>query len=247
MIRTKTEYLVVHCAATPPSADIGVAEIRQWHKAKGWADCGYHFVIRRDGKVELGRPENLVGSHVAGRNSNSLGICLVGGTDARQRPQNNFTAEQWASLQTLLMRLTQKYPRATILGHRDFPKVAKACPCFDAIEWAADLGLPAAKRMRPAMASLMMETAAPEIEDGDEADPEEGNPGADPGAAEPTSASQWMTALTPNVPVSGYGLLSGADWLGILIMCLTVTAIVFGALIWMGNENRQKLWKRIVG
>jgi len=245
MQRRSTDYLVIHASATPPTLDIGANEIRGWHKAKGWSDIGYHFVIRRDGKVEIGRPENLVGSHVKGRNANTLGICMVGGTDARQRPQNNFTAEQWASLQTLLMRLTGKYPVAKILGHRDFPGVAKACPCFDAIKWAAGLGLPAARRMQPVTAS-MLRAIKVEREDGDEADPEE-MAGTDEEGAGSTTAGQWATALTPNVPVSGYGLLSGADWLGILIMCLTVTAIVFGALIWMGNENRQKLWKRIVG
>lgn len=243
MIRRSTDFLVVHTSATPPTMDIGAAEIRQWHKAKGWADIGYHFVIRRNGAVELGRPENQIGSHVAGRNSNSLGICMVGGVDARQRPANNYTAEQWASLQTLLMRLTGKYPGARIIGHRDFPGVAKACPCFDAIKWAQDLQLPAAPRMRIVTAA-MVKAIKVEREEGDEADPEEI---AAEAGADPTTAGQWMTALTPNVPVSGYGVLSGADWIGILIMCVTVTIIVFGALIWMGNENRQKLWRRIVG
>lgn len=242
MLRKSTDYLVPHCSATPPKLDIGVNEIRGWHVAKGWSDIGYHFVIRRNGAVEPGRPEDRVGSHVKNHNANTLGICLVGGVDAKQRPQNNFTPAQWASLQTLLMRLTARYPGAKILGHRDFPNVHKACPCFDAIKWASGLGLPAARRMRPVTASMLRSIKA-EVEDGDEADPEEMTPEGEPG----TTAGQWATALTPNVPVSGYGLLSGADWLGILIMCLTVTAIVFGALIWMGNENRQKLWKRIVG
>lgn len=248
-VRARTDYLVIHASATPPTLDIGAAEIRQWHLQKGWSDCGYHFVIRRNGKVELGRPENLVGSHVAGRNSNSLGICLVGGTDARQRPQNNFTAEQWASLQTLLMRLTQKYPRATILGHRDFPKVAKACPCFDAIEWAADLGLPAAKRMRPAMASLMMETAAPEIEDGDEADPGEGSsPGFPDSSPAPTGPGKWATALFGG---GGLGLFGGYGYglppIVLLVVAGLTAAGVVGFLIAIGRERREKLWDKMVG
>lgn len=242
MLRSKTDFLVIHCSASPPKLDVGVREIRQWHLARGFSDIGYHFVIRRNGRVETGRAEDMVGSHVQGHNANSLGICMVGGVDARQRPQDNFTAEQWASLQTVLMRLTAKYPGATILGHRDFPGVHKACPCFDAIKWAQGLGLPAAKRMRPVTAA-MVKAIKIETEAGDEADPDEGN--ADPTA--PTSTGQWLTALTPNIPVSGYGLLSGADWLGILIMCLTVTAIIVGVLLWMGNERRQKLWDRLVG
>lgn len=44
--RKETNAIFVHCAATKPSQDIGVREIRQWHKEKGWLDIGYHFVIR---------------------------------------------------------------------------------------------------------------------------------------------------------------------------------------------------------
>lgn len=248
MIRKSTDFLVLHCSASPPNVDVGVDEIRQWHLKRGFSDIGYHYVIRRDGKVELGRPENLVGSHVQGHNSNSLGICLVGGTDARQKPQNNFTAEQWASLQTLLMRLTQKYPKARILGHRDFPGVAKACPCFDAIEWAQDLGLPAAKRMRPAMASLMMETAAPEIEDGDEADPEEGQT-LPPDAAPPaTSGGKWLTALFGGG--GGFGLVGygyGLPPIVLLGAMLLAALAVVGFLIAIGHERREKLWDKTVG
>lgn len=250
MLRSKTDYLVIHCSATSPKLDIGANEIRGWHKAKGWSDIGYHYVIRRSGAVEPGRAENQVGSHVKNHNINSLGICLVGGTDARQKPQDNFTPAQWASLQTLLMRLLAKYPGAKILGHRDFPDVHKACPCFDAIKWAQGLGLPAAPRMRPVTAA-MLKTIRAEREDGDEADPEElaGLAGDEEGGegAPQTTTGQWAAALTPNIPISGYGFLSGADWLGILIMCAFATAIIIGGLWWMGNENRQKLWKRIVG
>ena len=126
--------------------DVGAKEIRQWHKAKGWSDIGYHFVIRRDGRVEKGRGRDEIGAHVANHNSNTLGICLVGGlaNTAPWGPENNFTKEQWASLKKLVEDLLKFYPNATILGHRDFPKVAKACPCFEARDWARKNGLPAA-------------------------------------------------------------------------------------------------------
>jgi N-acetylmuramoyl-L-alanine amidase len=90
-IRKKTDLLVVHCAATKASMDIGAKEIRRWHKDRGWDDIGYHYVIRRNGDVEIGRPENAVGAHVAGKNSTSVGICLVGGIDDAGKPKANFT------------------------------------------------------------------------------------------------------------------------------------------------------------
>ena len=142
----KINWLVVHTAATRPSMDIGAKEIRRWHKAKGWSDIGYHYVIRRDGTLEKGRPESVVGAHVRNHNSDSLGITLVGGVNENLEPENNYTKAQWVTLEKLLKELSIKYPSARVKGHRDFPGVHKACPCFDAEPWAASKGLPVAGR-----------------------------------------------------------------------------------------------------
>jgi len=142
--RKSTKHIVLHCSATRPNMDIGVKDIRRWHQAKGWDDVGYHYVIRRNGRVEKGRAEQDVGAHVARYNASSLGICLVGGVNQNDftKPENNFTAEQWTALRDLLAVLIRKYPDAKVLGHRDFPGVNKACPCFDARQWAAKNGFP---------------------------------------------------------------------------------------------------------
>lgn len=143
MARRNTDWIVIHCSATRPVQDIGVKEIRSWHKAKGWTDVGYHFVIRRDGRVEKGRAVDEIGSHVQGHNHNSVGICMVGGiSNATFGPENNFTGPQWAALKKLVADMSQKYPKARVLGHRDFPKVNKACPSFDAKQWAAQNNFP---------------------------------------------------------------------------------------------------------
>ena len=143
MARKLTNWIVVHCSATRAVQDIGAKEIRQWHKAKGWKDIGYHFVIRRDGKVEKGRGLMEIGSHVAGHNANSIGICMVGGLNNESyAPESNYTPAQWASLRQIVTGLVSRFPKARVLGHRDFPKVAKACPCFDARVWAKRQGFP---------------------------------------------------------------------------------------------------------
>lgn len=130
--------LVVHCAATRASMDIGAEEIRKWHLARGFNDIGYHFVIRRDGELEWGRPVWKQGAHVRGHNRDSIGICLVGGlNDETFKPEDNFTDEQYATLRALLLDLSLKYPNAEVLGHRDFKGVRKACPCYDVIPWWA--------------------------------------------------------------------------------------------------------------
>jgi N-acetylmuramoyl-L-alanine amidase len=129
-------HLVVHCSATPPALDVGVKEIRRWHvEGNGWDDVGYHYVIRRDGLVEEGRPVEQVGAHVSGHNASTIGICMVGGIATDSTPQNNFNSRQFDALYALLLTLHAKFPDAEVCGHRDFPKVAKACPSFDVREW----------------------------------------------------------------------------------------------------------------
>lgn len=136
-IRKRTDFIAVHCSATRPSQDIGAADIRRWHVAKGWADIGYHFVIRRDGTIEHGRPLNVTGAHVEGFNNRSVGVCLVGGVkeDDIATPENNFTREQFAALKHVLDEVKAHYPDAVVQGHRDFPGVTKACPSFDVKAW----------------------------------------------------------------------------------------------------------------
>jgi N-acetylmuramoyl-L-alanine amidase len=140
--RSKTDWIVLHCSATRGvQANIGVDDIRRWHKAQGWKDVGYHFIIKRDGTLQTGRAQSAIGSHVQGHNANSVGICLVGGLDDKTwKPTDNFTAAQWKTLTTLVARLTKIYPAAKVLGHRDFPNVQKACPCFNARVWAKKNG-----------------------------------------------------------------------------------------------------------
>lgn len=134
--RTKTDYIVIHCSATKPSMDIGVRDIRLWHKQQGWLDVGYNFVIKRDGTLENGRPQDAVGSHAKGYNSNGVGVCLVGGVDNNMKPENNFTEAQWETLKTIVTKLRKDYPNARVCGHTDLDK-GKACPSFNVAEWLA--------------------------------------------------------------------------------------------------------------
>lgn len=131
--RKETSQIFVHCSATKPSMDIGVREIAQWHKEQGWLAIGYHFIIRRDGTVEAGRDQDAVGSHVKGYNSTSVGVCLVGGIDAKGQPEANFTPQQMSALKGLLHELKGTYPDAVIMAHHDV--APKACPSFDLQRW----------------------------------------------------------------------------------------------------------------
>lgn len=124
--------LIVHCSATPEGRDVKTETIRDWHvKGNHWNDIGYHYVIELDGSIHSGRPESVIGAHCLGQNANSIGICYVGGlTKDGKAPKDTRTDAQKQALIELLKSLKEKYPNATIHGHREF--AAKACPCFDA-------------------------------------------------------------------------------------------------------------------
>ncbi|MDD4989580.1 MAG: N-acetylmuramoyl-L-alanine amidase [Candidatus Pacebacteria bacterium] len=111
--------IVIHHSA---SASGNVEAFRSWHLQRGWLDVGYHFVICNgrggaDGEVQVGRSENLVGSHAGNpapsRNRFSVGICLVG--------EDSFTPAQIKSLTAKLVELCRKYrivpSAATIQRH----------------------------------------------------------------------------------------------------------------------------------
>lgn len=133
--RIGTRAIVIHCSATPPDADIGRSEIDLWHRKRGWLGVGYHFVVRRDGTIEPGRPHWSVGAHVRGHNTDTIAICYVGGVDERNKPEDNRTEEQKVSLRLIVAGLLHEYPGADVCGHRDFEGVAKACPSFEVARW----------------------------------------------------------------------------------------------------------------
>ena len=116
-----------------------VAQIDSWHRKRGFKfGVGYHYVIRRDGSIEAGRPEWMVGAHCVNHNKYSIGVCYEGGLDARGQPDDTRTAAQKATLRQLLTDLHRRYPRASIVGHRDLSH-DRDCPCFDAAREYADL------------------------------------------------------------------------------------------------------------
>jgi N-acetylmuramoyl-L-alanine amidase len=125
----KIDKIIIHCSATKAGQHFTVKDIDQWHKARGFAKIGYHYVIYLDGTVHKGRPEEEMGAHCLGRNSSSVGICYVGGLDLDGKPSDTRTEAQKASLISLVDDLKVKYPKAEIYGHYEF--AAKACPCFD--------------------------------------------------------------------------------------------------------------------
>lgn len=125
--RTETKKLIIHCSDTTSGT---AAAIRRFHMAKpplgrGWEDIGYHFLIDLDGIIEVGRREDLIGSHCEGQNHDSIGICLIG--------KDTFQLVQLESLKQIIDSLLNKYGLVAedVSGHYCWPTAiaqGKNCP-----------------------------------------------------------------------------------------------------------------------
>lgn len=127
----KINEVIIHCSATPEGKDFTVADIDRWHKQRGFRKIGYHYVVYRDGTYHAGRSIEEIGAHCTGHNSNSIGICYIGGVAKDGKtPKDTRTDAQKKTLITLVRTMKAKYPGIKIHGHRDYAN--KACPSFDA-------------------------------------------------------------------------------------------------------------------
>lgn len=137
----KIDNIVIHCTAG--SAQQSAENIKDyWARVLGWKSYGYHWLVNADGSCERLADDEKPTNGVRGHNSNSIHLCYKGGwngTDTR-------TPEQKEALINLVKQYKRKYPKARVLGHRDFSpdlnrdgKITpnewiKICPCFNAID-----------------------------------------------------------------------------------------------------------------
>lgn len=118
LARKSTTRIILHHAA---ASVCDAKTIHAWHLGRGFSGIGYHFLVRKDGTIERGRAEHLIGAHVAGHNRDSIGICFEGNfeTETMGEAQKNAGAE-------LVEYLKQKYSISTVVRHKDL--AATACP-----------------------------------------------------------------------------------------------------------------------
>lgn len=126
----KISKIILHSTATPEGRHHNVADITRWHRERGFATIGYHYLVLLDGTIEPGRSEQYPGAHTLGHNADSIAVCYVGGCDLQMKPKDTRTPEQKRSLNFLLHTLKQRYRGSEVYGHRNFS--TKACPSFDA-------------------------------------------------------------------------------------------------------------------
>ncbi|MBI5725366.1 MAG: N-acetylmuramoyl-L-alanine amidase [Planctomycetes bacterium] len=128
------QYIVIHHSATPSG---NAAAFDREHRARGWDELGYHFVIDNgrggpDGKIEVGQRwlGQRQGAHTGNTpddayNQHGIGICLVGDF-TRSKP----TKAQIASLTKLVKKLMadNSIGPQNVTGHGEAPGARTSCP-----------------------------------------------------------------------------------------------------------------------
>lgn len=116
--RKVTERIVLHHA---DAKSCSAEDIHRWHLNNGWSGAGYHFLVRKDGKIYRLRPEDKVGAHAYGANYNSIGICFEGNYMEEDMPEVQKEAGK-----ELVSYLKGKYGITTVQRHKDV--CATSCP-----------------------------------------------------------------------------------------------------------------------
>jgi len=124
--------IILHCSDSDKPEHDDVDVIRSWHKALGFSDVGYHFFIKKDGLIQLGRNINKVGAHCVTQNIVSIGICLSG--------RHAFTETQYKNAHSLITKLMANYSikKDKVFPHSYFNE-NKTCPNFNLLNiWKFD-------------------------------------------------------------------------------------------------------------
>lgn len=139
----KINLIVIHCSATREDRDFTEHDLDICHRRRGFKGAGYHYYIRKNGKIITAREPERIGAHARGYNEHSIGICYEGGLDIHGRAKDTRTRWQKHSLRVLIKTLLRDYPESRVCGHRDLSpdrnengeiepeEWVKECPCFE--------------------------------------------------------------------------------------------------------------------
>lgn len=116
--RSKTNMIVLHHFAAKVASP---QTVHGWHLNNGWTGIGYHYIVRKDGSIYRGRPENVVGSHTLNYNSYSIGIAAEGDFQLENMPE-----VQKNSIIELIAYIKSRYGNLDIKRHKDL--MATSCP-----------------------------------------------------------------------------------------------------------------------
>ena len=157
IFREVTE-LIIHATDTVTNKDIGAVEINNLQVELGHDGIGYHYIIRRDGRLQRGRPPNNNGEHAAtnGHDQYSIRLALVGGINVSAGENNAtdyrsaqaFTREQFTTLEKFCNSFYRKYPGGQVFGHNDVD-ASEFDPYFDVQDYVESIFRKTNKTIEP--------------------------------------------------------------------------------------------------
>lgn len=135
--------LVVHWTESYSNANLNAGQIHDRHNQLGHDGLVYHYLIRRDGTLQRGRPVEKRSGHIAGHEAFSIAIAFVGGYNTETQETNfenntgirSLNRSQFNTFDEILRVFYAKYPAGQVFGHNDLEEDAED-PGFDVIEYA---------------------------------------------------------------------------------------------------------------
>ena len=140
--RVPVTEAILHCAAIRTGqfkhmrAFQVFATINQWHIERGFKNgFGYHGLIMPDGEYYAGRPYTMIGAHVIGHNTGTLGFLLIENRQIKSPSSETdppLEFDSWfnsAQASSLRFRLRTIPGLEKVSGHNDY--APKLCPGFN--------------------------------------------------------------------------------------------------------------------
>lgn len=137
--KTPVTEVILHTSATPgdwwkdKAVEEMVEEITRWHKARRFRTIGYHRVFHPNGTMGVGRSINETGAHVSGRNTGTIGLCMIPvKTHAGiTRFEDYFTEAQREAVKEYIADLAKLTSIQKVTGHNQYAN--KECPGFHVV------------------------------------------------------------------------------------------------------------------
>ena len=133
--RKRTDGIVIHHVGNT-DRNVNSAAIHRWHLQNGWKGIGYHYIIRKDGTIERGRPLDTTGAHCYNQNEHTVGICVVGNFELSRPTQAQFRAAE--QLIGAVCGIYGIIPTdQTVVGHKYYNRTD--CPGLYLQQWVPDI------------------------------------------------------------------------------------------------------------
>lgn len=132
------KYIVLHCTDTLPNAEVSAIQ-NYWKNHLKWKNPGYHYIIKANGEIVKLLDEKTPSNGVLGFNEHCINVCYIGGRTKDGKHVDTRTRAQENSMFNKVVALTEKYPKAVVKGHCEFPNQGgRTCPNFDVKTWLAN-------------------------------------------------------------------------------------------------------------